>query len=175
MRSLYADMWDKLSYLNSIKHTFEGLYQSDIERVNESIDQVFIELPRLQSFFEKLFDKEHTSRLLTACINRTVISIKSYLTGDGATIFWDLPADVMAERLKKCVALKDRIFRRHSMSTNSLRVDQNEQFRVHVVTTFNDFVAYVDRLDQVSKDRKARDILMEKFGCNPRKIFLKIR
>jgi len=151
LRELYAEIRETVRYLNSMEKSFGGLYQHDIKKIRLSINYVFVDLPNVQTFAPKLFNKRYMTKLLLTCMNQIVIACIIYLTDDNSVIFWMEPKMLMIKKLKKCVKLKEHVFNCYDKAVNKLMAEGREPFQFSYNTSFGDFIAFINRLDRVSE------------------------
>lgn len=150
MMHYYRKIRETVIYLNSFEKLFEDLYQIDIDRLRSAIENVFDAMPIAQSFSKYAFDKRSTTKMLLTCLNQTVISSVNYLTDDLTVSFWSQAKSLLIEKLERCIGLKDHVFNCHNKSVNKINAEDREPFRVLFITSFGNFVEFINRLDKVS-------------------------
>jgi len=147
----YRKIKESVKYLNSFEKVFEDLYQTDINRLRLAVENVFDIMPNAQSFSMDAFDKRFTTKLLLTCLNQMVISSVNYLTDDLNVVFWSQPKVLLLEKLQQCIELKEHVFNCHNKSVNKVNIEDREPFRVLFITSFGNFVEFVNRLEKVSR------------------------
>lgn len=129
---------------------FEDLYQTNINLLRSAVEKVFDIMPNAQSFSKYAFDKQFTTKMMLTCLNQTVISSVNYLTDDLTVVFWSQPKFLLLEKLERCIELKEHVFNCHNKSVNKIKIEDREPFRILFITSFGNFVEFVNRLEKVS-------------------------
>jgi len=146
----YQQISETVNFLNSFEKMFEDLYQPDIVRLRYAVENIFDAMPIAQFFSKYAFDKRSTTKVLLTCLNQMVISCVQYLTDDFTVTFWSQSKSILLKKLELCIELKDHVFYCHNKSVNKINIEDREPFRVLFITSFGNFVEFINRLDKVS-------------------------
>lgn len=148
---LYKSIQETIKNLNNVEKLFEGLYRKDIQTLMSSIAYTFGVVSLIQTFFKLSLKKRAMTKLLLSCLNQFVRSSVDYLNDTNTATFWKQPKNLMIEKLEKCIELRDHVFKTYSNTLNVITAEGRESFKLLFVTTFGNFVLFINRLIKVSK------------------------
>jgi len=140
--------------LDSLRHLFYGLYETDIKRIKESIHFIFCDLPTIQSVSIYSFDEHYMTTIMWSCMNQIVVITVRYLAGEDPVQFWTQPKSVMTEKLVECLSLRDHVFESYEKMTNKSAAENREPLMFSYAIAFRNFNLFFDRLNEVSETQR---------------------
>lgn len=149
MQKLFNFVRETFFNLDSVKHSFYGLYESDIGRIKESINHIFCDLPTIQSVSIDSFDMMYMTQLISLCINQIILSTERFLTDDGTVQFWAQPKTVLIAKLDECLTIKDHVIEFNRKMKNILVTGEQNPLQFLDEVAFMSLILFFNRLQNV--------------------------